>query len=111
MSLPPVFDIVLDDDKVAALIFDVRHAAELIAVNTRDTAGKIQAYSQSPGDALDAAFLDFRDRKAAAMQLRYRFHNEEWWDTLLRTPDGVRLVRISHTQARASEPEDPRCES
>jgi hypothetical protein len=28
------------------------------------------------------------------VQLRYRYRGRQWWDTLLRTEDGVRIVRI-----------------
>ena len=33
------------------------------------------------------------------VQLRYQFAQEEWWDTLLSTPQGVRIVRINHSAA------------
>jgi hypothetical protein len=39
---------------------------------------------------------------ASAVQLRYRFGGQEWWDTLVRIEGGVRLIRISHTQALAT---------
>jgi hypothetical protein len=42
-----------------------------------------------------------RSSAASSSELRYRFANEEWWDTLTHTASGVRLIRISHTRALA----------
>jgi hypothetical protein len=33
---------------------------------------------------------------ALGAQLRYSYKGADWWDTLLRTPNGFRLVRIEH---------------
>ena len=30
---------------------------------------------------------------ARGIQIRYRWQGEAWWDTLVRTPTGIRLVR------------------
>lgn len=36
------------------------------------------------------------DGKARGVQIRYRYEDADWWDTLMNTPQGVRLVRIRH---------------
>jgi hypothetical protein len=35
-------------------------------------------------------------RAVRAMQVRYRFDEGEWWDTIMVHPGGFRLVRIRH---------------
>jgi hypothetical protein len=37
-----------------------------------------------------------RTRGVRAMQVRYRFDDGEWWDTIMVLPKGFRLVRIRH---------------
>ena len=48
---------------------------------------------------VDGTFeVETRSRRGEvrALQLRYRFERVEWFDTLLRTPKGTRLVRVGH---------------
>ena len=35
-------------------------------------------------------------RAVRGLQLRYRYDNADWWDTLMVLPDGFRLVRLGH---------------
>jgi hypothetical protein len=96
----PLQDVVLDDAALGQLVFDVEHAAQLIAVVIRPFG--VRRAAMAPA-SLDEAYRALRQR-TASVQLRYRFSGEEWWDTLLPLPSGVRLVRISHTRALAAEP-------
>ena len=32
--------------------------------------------------------------RVQGVQLRYRYRGVEWWDTVMRTSDGYRLVRM-----------------
>jgi hypothetical protein len=50
--------------------------------------------------SLEAALRVLRER-TASVQLRYRHRGEEWWDTLMPSGSGIRLIRISHTRALA----------
>jgi hypothetical protein len=34
--------------------------------------------------------------RARGIQIRYHYDGADWWDTLMRTPQGIRLVRIRH---------------
>ena len=34
--------------------------------------------------------------QARGIQIRYRYDGADWWDTLMQTPQGIRLVRIRH---------------
>jgi len=98
-ALPPVQIVVLDDDQLVALFFDIAQVAELLAITSRGSAGRSALTRWS----LDEALVALRERRVAGLQIRYRHAGEEWWDTLQPHEDGVRLVRISHTQAARSQ--------
>lgn len=100
----PLQEVLLDEATVGQLFFDVRHAAEFVAVVGKGPRERRASELSTTHDALDAAQAAFLRRELAGVQLRYRFAGEEWWDTLTHTAGGIRLVRISHTRALASEP-------
>lgn len=89
-------DAVLDRDMVDRLFFDVREAAELLGVTVK---GALESMASAEGIDLDAARDALHDGRVAGVQLRYRFEGTEWWDTLLWTRGGIRLVRIDHDAA------------
>lgn len=100
MSTTPVIplqDVIVDDPTVDQLFFDIAHAGELIGVVHK---GPGALRGNPAALTLDDAHRAFTARELAAIQLRYRFGDEEWWDTLTRTDRGVRLIRINHTRAR-----------
>ena len=100
IDLPPLSDVILDDAQLAQLVLDIARAAELLDVSIRPRGLRRPAAGPRPSleDALGAL-----SRRAASVQLRYRYQGEEWWDTLLLVDVGVRLVRISRTRALAFE--------
>lgn len=98
MNGVPTQDVILDDASVAQLLFDIEHAAELMGVALRSLgARRASSAAASLADA-SRALVD----RSASVQLRYRHAGEEWWDTLIPLPSGVRLIRISHTRALAT---------
>ena len=100
IARPPIHDTMLDDETVAQLFFDVAHAAELVEITIKAIGARAAAETQP---SLDEAYRALVEGAIAGVQLRYRFAGEEWWDTLIRAPTGVRLVRISHSAALAVE--------
>lgn len=96
----PLQDVIVDDRTVDQLFFDIAHAGELIAVVHKGPGARRGQGAALTADALELAHRAFADRELAAVQLRYRFGGDEWWDTLTRTDRGVRLIRINHTRAR-----------
>lgn len=96
----PLHDVILDEPTVDQLFFDIAHAGELIAVMQKGLGARRGHEAAVSLDALDQAHHAFTAREIAAVQLRYRFGGVEWWDTLTRTDQGVRLIRINHTHAR-----------
>jgi hypothetical protein len=96
----PVADAMLDAPTVRQLFFDIDAAGELVDIIYKSP-GARRAEPVSGPPSLAEAQRVLTAGEVAAVQLRYRFHGEEWWDTLVRTGAGVRLIRISHTQALA----------
>lgn len=99
-SVTPVQEALLDEATTSQLFFDVAQAAELVDVVYKGPGAR----RADPVTAASTPTLADAQRALAsghAVQLRYRFGGEEWWDTLVRTTAGVRLIRISHTRALA----------
>lgn len=96
----PVQDALLDEPTVRQLFFDIDAAGELVDIIYKGQ-GARRAQPVAGAPSLADAQRDLTAGQVAAVQLRYRFHGEEWWDTLVRTGAGVRLIRISHTRALA----------
>jgi hypothetical protein len=82
-------DAILDHATLAQLFADIEGAAELIDVR-RKGGPEAHASASTLADAAEAL------RHGEAIQLRYRWGGAEWWDTLMATSTGVRLVRIQH---------------
>jgi hypothetical protein len=48
--------------------------------------------TDAPPDA-ESALAALAAGQLVGVQVRYQFRGESWWDTLLRAPNGIRLVR------------------
>ncbi len=101
LALPKVQEAILDEATLDRLFFDVAHVAELLEVVTK---GAPEAHAADPTapDRLERAREALRAGRAFGVQLRYRFADTEWWDTLMRVPGGVKLVRIDRGAVFAS---------
>jgi hypothetical protein len=92
-NLPEVSEAVLSDDELAALIRDLRACTEIAEIRIKSGPGSADEHQQSTLD--DAAQLLF-DRSVRGVQIRYRFDDADWMDTLMPVAEGIRLVRIRH---------------
>ena len=100
VPLPPVHVADIDEAKLRELVFDVESLGEdLEIVIKRSSEGHVD---RGPCTSLSDAMAQLFTGTALGVQLRYRFQGSDWWDTLMRTADGFRLVRIQH---QASEEE------
>ena len=92
-DLPAINEAVLDTATLNQLFEDVSQCTHLIEVIV-----KHGPRSQTPdaNHSLDDAKRMLEDGSAMGIQLRYSFEGAQWWDTLIRTPAGVRIVRIRH---------------
>lgn len=90
-------DAILDEATLDRLFDDVATSAELLEIAFK---GGSEAMTPEPTAAsLASARRALRDGAVFGVQLRYRFAGTEWWDTLMPTRNGVRLVRIDRGAA------------
>jgi hypothetical protein len=87
MSGVPLLEARLEPEDLAALYRDIAVLAEVRSVRT-------DACQGTPPRGLGDAFEALELRTAHRVQLRYRFDDTDWCDTLIREQDGVRLVRV-----------------
>jgi hypothetical protein len=90
IPLPSLQDAVLDDATLDQLFFDLEASAELCAVLVK---GAPSEHAEDAPLSLAGARETLR-AGGRAVQIRYRYGGAEWWDTLVPTPGGTRLVRI-----------------
>lgn len=91
IPLPDLQDQDIDEATLRRLAFDIDAAADLIEVRYK---GGAQAHAARAAPSLEEAVTALLERRVLGIQLRYRYGGRQWWDTLLRTEGGVRLVRI-----------------
>jgi hypothetical protein len=89
--LPELQQSDLDDAALSALVTDLLALATLHEVRVKG-AGERHA-DAAPLD-LRAAIGRLRAGEVLAVQVRYGYAERAWIDTLTRTRDGVRLIRI-----------------
>ena len=91
--LPPLQTATLDEDTLDRLFQDISALA-----SPPEVIVKWAPCEHTPDDhtSLVEARRALGDGRAFGLQLRYRLDGALWFDTLLRTDGGVRLVRIAH---------------
>lgn len=94
LDLPDLHQAVLDAATIDQLFADIDQCAELIEVMVKPAARAHTPQITSCSLAQARRLLDEGD--ALGVQLRYGYQGAQWWDTLMHTPQGVRLVRIRH---------------
>lgn len=85
-ELPDVQEQIVDAATVGQLFFDLEHAARVFTVLYGTETGNASAL----GAARDAILSGSTRR----VQVRYTYLGEEWWDTLMAVPEGLRIIRI-----------------
>jgi len=94
-KLPDLQQSYLDDDTLDAYIADINGLVELIEVIPKYGA---QQYAPEEDAKIDftEAMSTLRSGGYRGLQVRYRYEGSQWWDTLMSTPEGIRIVRIQH---------------
>lgn len=92
-ELPTINEAILDANTLSQLFEDVSRCTHLIEIIV-----KRDPRSQTPDatHTLDEARQMLEEGAAMGIQLRYSYDGAQWWDTLIRTPAGIRIVRIRH---------------
>ena len=94
LKLPDLNMTLLDADQVEQLFRDIELCGQITEIIP-----KFAARSHVPdtaGITLDQARELLATRAVRGLQLRYRYEEADWWDTLMLIGDQFRLVRIRH---------------
>ncbi|HYO70349.1 MAG TPA: hypothetical protein VEU33_30145 [Archangium sp.] len=92
-ALPQLQDAILDPETLARLFQDIQRCAVVNEVLLKGSASLMASEKSVP---LAEAELALQEKRVAGVQIRYWYEGANWWDTLMHTPRGVRLIRIEH---------------
>ncbi|QRO00540.1 hypothetical protein JRI60_16635 [Archangium violaceum] len=92
-SLPQLQDAILDAETLEQLFRDIQRCTVVSEVLLK---GGALAMASEKSVPLDEALAALREARVLGVQIRYWYDGANWWDTLMRTPKGVRLIRIQH---------------
>ncbi len=91
VPLPDLSEGWLDPDSLGQLILDIESLTEVIEVIVK---GAPDQFASDQTIALRQAFAMISTRTIQAMQLRYRWEGELWFDTVMWVPEGLKVVRM-----------------
>jgi len=88
--LPELHQTVLTTETQAALFADLEACTEILAVMPKAGPGYVtpEEIGLKEGEAL------LNEGALRGLQIRYRYQNEEWWDTLINRNDQIHITRI-----------------
>lgn len=92
IEFPDLNQGLLDEATLAQYFEDLR-LARVFAVLVK---GGAERYANENSIALETAQKLLAMGLCRGVQIRYVWQDEEWWDTLMRTAEGTRLVRVHH---------------
>ena len=98
-QLPPMREALLSQQQVDELFNDIEHlATDVLLMQRRTTAARDRATAAKADTAtsLQVARASLCSGSIPRVQIRYRWQDSLWIDTLEVKPDGFRLVRIAH---------------
>ncbi len=92
-ALPSLQEAILDTEMLARLLSDIEGLTQVDEVLLKGGSTTMAATQHL---SLTQAVEALQCGQAQGIQVRYRYQGGRWWDTLLRSPQGIRLVRIGH---------------
>ncbi|MCI0537790.1 MAG: hypothetical protein L0Z50_21460 [Verrucomicrobiales bacterium] len=93
MKLPELTTAMLDAAQVEQLLRDIELCGQIIEIIPKFAA---RGHAPDTSVTLSQARELLAARAIRGLQLRYRFENADWWDTVMLVGDQFRLVRIRH---------------
>lgn len=81
----------IDPGTLQQLFVDLAGCAQVLAVLAKG-GGTDRAHGGTM--SLQEGKEMFMSKRVRGLQIRYRYEGAEWWDTLMHTPGGVKIVRI-----------------
>ena len=101
-SLPELNTKLLTDDEVTQLLRDIELCAQITEIIPKFVArGHVP---DTGGITLEEARQLLSTRALRGLQIRYRYENADWWDTLMLVQNQFRLVRIRHDFSTETTP-------
>ena len=99
LKLPPIQQATLTSTQLDLLVSDITGLTEVLEVRLK---GGAEAHSTETAPTFAEGIQSLREGALVGVQVRYRHSGQEWLDTLIRGPEGIRLVRMA---ALAMRPE------
>jgi hypothetical protein len=93
-ELPELHQGVLDSATLDQLVLDIETCTELLEVIPKF--GPESYVGEETVIDLKTAVSMLVAGELRGAQVRYKHEGVQWWDTLMATPQGVRIVRIRH---------------
>lgn len=91
IEFPEMVEENIDISTLMTLVSDLTNVAHIEQVIVKG--GEFELASQGDISLPDAVEL-LLDKKVRGVQIRYRWDNIDWFDTLLNAPQGVKIVRV-----------------
>ena len=92
VEFPEMHRGVIDAETLAQYFRDLEHA-QVFEVLVK---GAPQKYAEEGPFSLEQGRQLFDAGTVRGLQIRYLWHGDEWWDTLMHGAQGVRIVRVQH---------------
>ena len=93
-KLPELTESVLSPDQIRELFRDIEALTQIVEIIPKH--GSRDYVDDSIELDLATARDRLLDRTYRGLQIRYQYDGGLWWDTLIRIPEGIRIVRIRH---------------
>jgi hypothetical protein len=96
-KLPPMREAILSNEQVIQLLDDIQQLGTDVLLMQRPTSAKrADASKVESSQQLAIARTALLCGEIPRVQIRYRWQNQQWIDTLKSTEDGYHIVRIAH---------------
>ncbi len=93
LDLPEMTATVLDVETVKRLFAEIAFEASVMDILVRG-GESLDVGEPAPKHTLRGARDVFLSGAVSGLQIRYEYVGMEWWDTLMRSGDVIRLVRV-----------------
>jgi hypothetical protein len=95
--LPALGTAELTSEALLEVVSDIELLSEVLLVQCKF--GRAQQIDPAAQPGFRDAISQLLSGAVVGLQVRYRHAGHEYWDTIMRTGSGYRIVRIDHTQA------------
>jgi hypothetical protein len=96
-ELPPMREAILSVDQIQSLFTDIEQlATDVLLMQHSSNSQRANVAKADTGNKLALAKHALLNGQLQKLQIRYRWQDSLWIDTLATQADGYRLVRIAH---------------